>query len=273
MDDNAIQAIARLGFADLLRRVEHPDFDRAVLKFISQAGMIRNFGAYFWTSVRRKEMVMSIAGGEIGAYWFHRDARDFISNVEVFTDLHSLVASRAGPDSDLLRFVPSPSDPRYANYRRAGIAERLAVATRVGDNAVLSFFLRSGSDGPIDAAELRRFEIILPIVHEIITIRHRIVGSEAFQFKPGLSTSSLKERGVPIFSALSGRETQVCDSILAGYTVEGTALELGVSLNTVRTLRSRAYRKLRVSSAQQMMSLILFEMQLIMSRQDRAGAP
>lgn len=270
MDDKTLHAIARLGLVDLLRRVEQPDFDQAVLKFISHAGMIRNFGAYFWTSVRRKEMVMSIAGGEIGAYWFHRDARDFISNDAVFTDLHSLVANRAGPDQGLLRFAPSPTDPRLANYRRAGIAERLAVATRSGDNAVLSFFLRSGSDGPIDAAELRRFEIILPIVHEVITIRHRIVGSEAFQFRPGLSTSSLKERGVPLFSALPARETQVCDSILAGHTVEGTALDLGVSLNTVRTLRRRAYRKLRVTSAQQMMSLILFEMQLIMARQTEA---
>lgn len=267
MDDNVLDAIDRLDLVRLLRGVERPDFDQTVLGFVVKAGTIRNFGAYFWTSVRRRQAVMSIAGGEIGSYWFNRDARDFVSNPEVLAEMHSLVSGDTVGDAGVLRFVPQPSDPRIANYRRAGIIERLTVATRSADTAILSFFLRSGADGPIDDAEFRRFQTILPLAHEAITIRHRMVGSEAFQFRQGLSILALRERGVRAFLALSLREAQVCNSILAGRTVEGTALDLAISANTVRTLRRRAYRKLGVSSAQQMMSLILFELQQMTSQQ------
>lgn len=261
MDDNDLTAVA-----DLLRRVERADFDRAILDFVCRAGLLRNFGAYFWTSLRRGQAVLSVAGGEIGSYWFHRDAHDFVSNPVVFDEIQSLVTTCQEGVASVARFAPHPSDPRCVNYRRAGISERLTVATRKGDTAILSFFLRSAADGPIGTEEFGRFETLLPLAHEVITIRHRIIGSEAFQFRPGLSTSSLKERGVALFQSLSAREALVCDLILAGQTVEGTALELGVSVNTIRTFRSRAYRKLRVTSAQQMMSLILFEMQLMTNR-------
>ena len=39
--------------------------------------------------------------------------------------------------------------------------------------------------------------------------------------------------------------------------VAGSALELGVSENTIRTLRRRAYRKLGLTSATQVVALVL----------------
>ena len=53
------------------------------------------------------------------------------------------------------------------------------------------------------------------------------------------------------------REAQVCDLIVKGISVAGSALELGVSENTIRTLRRRAYRKLGLTSATQVVALVL----------------
>ncbi len=260
MDDKTTQALHTAGIADLLRKIEAPDFGKEVLSFVSRAGPIRNFGAYFWTSVRNRKAVLSISCGTIGDYWLHRDGADFVANDDVFSELQATVeAAGEDPSSGIIRFSPPPSDARYPRYVRAGMIERLSVATRRGDHAIQSFFLRSTSDGRISDEELKGFRVLLPIAHEAITLRHRIVGSEAFQFRPGMSVSSLKERGNRLFEALSPREAATCDAILAGLSVAGTALQLQVSENTIRTLRRRAFRKLGVTSAQELMSLVLFD--------------
>ncbi|WP_428649502.1 helix-turn-helix transcriptional regulator [Roseibium sp.] len=262
MDDKSDTVLHPARITTLLRKVEASDFGEEVLKFVSQAGPIRNFGAYFWTSVRRRKAVLSISCGSIGDYWLHRDGADFVANTDVFNELQATVeAAGEAPSSQIIRFTPPATDPRYPRYQRAGMLERLSVATRRGDHAIQSFFLRSASDGRISDREMERFAVLLPIAHEAITLRHRIVGSEAFQFRPGMSVSSLKERGNPLFGGLSPREAATCDAILAGLSVAGTALQLKVSENTIRTLRRRAFRKLGVTSAQELMSLALFDTQ------------
>jgi len=56
---------------------------------------------------------------------------------------------------------------------------------------------------------------------------------------------------------LSRREIEVCALIARGYTSEGIALELGISINTVLTFRKRAYARLRISSQNELMRLIM----------------
>ena len=59
------------------------------------------------------------------------------------------------------------------------------------------------------------------------------------------------------FVTLSPREAEVSDQAVRGVSVAGTALALGVSENSVRTLRKRAWRKLGVGSATQLAALVL----------------
>ena len=56
---------------------------------------------------------------------------------------------------------------------------------------------------------------------------------------------------------LSEREASVCTGIILGMTSEGIALDLGISVNTVRTYRKRAYARLMISSQNELMKLIL----------------
>lgn len=55
--------------------------------------------------------------------------------------------------------------------------------------------------------------------------------------------------------ALSEREKEVCDLLLAGCSSEAVALRLGVSRHTVKDHRKSIYRKLRISSLAELFSL------------------
>ena len=56
---------------------------------------------------------------------------------------------------------------------------------------------------------------------------------------------------------LSRREAEACARALIGVTNLGIALDLGVKESTVATLRRRAYRKLGISSLQELFLLCL----------------
>ena len=53
---------------------------------------------------------------------------------------------------------------------------------------------------------------------------------------------------------LSPREAEVCAGIILGYTTVGISLNCGISINTVATHRKRAYRKLGISSQNELFS-------------------
>lgn len=56
---------------------------------------------------------------------------------------------------------------------------------------------------------------------------------------------------------LSQREMEVCSYALLGVTNEGIALRLDVQMNTIATLRKRAFAKLNISSINQLYGLCL----------------
>jgi len=56
---------------------------------------------------------------------------------------------------------------------------------------------------------------------------------------------------------LTEREASVCSGIVLGMTSEGIALDLGISVNTVRTYRKRAYARLKISSENELIKLVL----------------
>ena len=94
---------------------------------------------------------------------------------------------------------------------------------------------------------------------------HRLAGSGAFpatlraglaQAAGVLSAAILRDRALRLagsggslaLDGLTRREAEVCRGILAGLSTEAIALTLGVSANTVLTLRRRAYARLGVCS-------------------------
>lgn len=59
------------------------------------------------------------------------------------------------------------------------------------------------------------------------------------------------------YPRLTNRERIVCGYTLAGYTAEGISLILGVGVSTIVTYRRRAYSRLGVSNANQLIAPLL----------------
>ena len=227
------------------------------MDFIRQAADIGNFGAFYVADMNQPAPVLSIWGGEMSSYWFNRNARTILANDDLFADtLRRIRAARDGGLS-IERFRPSPTDQSAPIYARDNLIERVTVSSRTGRVGIMSFFLRSKDLGPLHTDEMERLQAILPLIHELIGLRHYIAGSTAFQVSAKTRVSGLRHRDAGAFGRLSPREAEVCDMLVQGVGVSGTALELGVSENTVRTLRRRAYEKLGVHSATQISALIM----------------
>lgn len=74
---------------------------------------------------------------------------------------------------------------------------------------------------------------------------------------PGTGQEDMRERLDRLALGLTRREIEVCVNIARGLTSEGIALELGISINTVLTYRKRAYARLRISSQNELMRLLV----------------
>ena len=155
------------------------------------------------------------------------------------------------------RWRPAPEDPISPIYARDQVIERVTVSSLNDRVGFQSFFLRGEKSGWFSDQEMQRLQQVLPLVHELIGLRHRIVGAAATGQAASARASTLREQDAGPFGALTPREAEVCDFGVQGLSVAGTALELGVSENTIRTLRRRAYGKLGVHSSTQIAALIL----------------
>ncbi|MGR3620714.1 helix-turn-helix transcriptional regulator [Pseudophaeobacter sp.] len=249
--------LARDDVAKLVAAVAGSDFAEQILAHIRQAAEIANFGTFYVADMGNPEPVLSIWAGEMSGYWFNRNASTILSHDLLMDSILHRIRAAKGDGLVIERWRPTPADPISAIYARDQVIERVTVSSYSGRIGFQSFFLRGAASGWITDQEMQRLQAALPLVHELIGLRHRIVGATAQGATRAGRASALRARDAGPFGRLTPREAEVCDLAVQGMSVGGTALELGVSENTVRTLRRRAYEKLEVSSATQIATLIL----------------
>lgn len=189
--------------------------------------------------------------GRIGAGLAARLARDYAVAGWFERDPNLPAIRAAGP-------VPAPlhtplARPSYArDYRRrffetADIVDKCAFCVRAPDGCILyANFHRLAASGPFDpgrrAALLRHGGVLAAAL-----MRHRQIVASVRRLEPVGSA----------FAPLTRREKEVCAGILKGLTSDGIALALGVTRNTVMTLRRRAYARLGISSQAELVRLAL----------------
>ena len=242
----------------LLAKVPGDDFGAAVLDVVSSVARIENFGAYSFADVKAPQPVLTFWSGRISDYWFRRDADFLLASPARFGHMMAQL-DRVEADSIVIdRWHPSEGGKRWSIYQRNGVIERIALTSRQGRSGLRSFFLRSASDGWLSDADYEGLCAVLPVVHQLIGLRQHIVGSKGRPLASGGRATQMKAAGpTSAFATLSAREAQVCDLLIEGKSVAGTALELGIGEATVRTLRARSYRKLQVGSAVELMALVV----------------
>jgi len=134
------------------------------------------------------------------------------------------------------------------------IRDRVVVAGRSGAHTFSLSVLREGRGG-FTPAQVERIgasaELLISVVakHGDVMPRSRLSGV--------ISSLVNIERCIESDSLLTRRECQVCARILYGLTTTGIALDLGVSNETVKTLRKLAYRRLCIGSERELLQWYL----------------
>jgi DNA-binding CsgD family transcriptional regulator len=129
-------------------------------------------------------------------------------------------------------------DHREAIYLRHGMLERLSVVQRASDSGgrLLAVNLyRHQHQGRFGEAELAGFTELAPLLLAAVQ-RHLSLAP----IKPASPRETLQRR----CAALTERELDVCERLLRGWSYDGIAADLGLSLATVKTYRARAFERL-----------------------------
>ena len=243
--------------AQLVASVAEDGFGQNVLKYVSLAAKFRSFGTFFIPNLRHPQPVLSYWSGKISDYWFRRNAMNILATDHLREEILSNVLKAPANGVLVELWKPARDDERYVMFQRARLIEKIAASSRAGGGGLQTFFLRSTSDGPLSQTELKSLIALLPFVQSAIALRHLIVGSEAVRLTPESRATVLRIKGLQGFVSLTKREAETCDLIARGLNVATSAREMGIAENSVRTLRQRAYRKLRVSSATEAMALMM----------------
>lgn len=160
-------------------------------------------------------------------------------------------ATRAG-ELTLQRIRPgdiaSPSFRRLF-FDEPGIAERVSLVQRVaggwrGMNVARHVTDGTFGDGDLDTVVALAW-LALPML--ALTRPPRPFVASVLEFE---------QRYRDLCPGLSRRERQVCARAAVGMTVEAAAIDLGVAETSVRTYRKRAYARLGVASALELLALV-----------------
>jgi len=127
-------------------------------------------------------------------------------------------------------------------YRRHQLAERLSVAALEDDGSLLAVNLyHHEHQGAFSAAEHQRFAAMAPLV--LAAVRRQLtLGTAPPQAMA--APSSPRAALATACPALTGRELDICERLLRGYSHDGVAADLGLSVATVKTYRARAFARL-----------------------------
>jgi DNA-binding CsgD family transcriptional regulator len=171
----------------------------------------------------------------------------------------SLSAVKFGPRHLSYVVRTELSDIRDRQYRHCydstHVQERLSFFLCVGsDFYQLSVFRRIGKRPFSDSdtaqfSALAKFAVTTAIKHE--TFRQMARGLPHY-----LDLEAIERLLHFVPGNLSKREIEVCARVVAGMTIEKTAIELAIKRTSVVTYRQRAYEKLNISRQNELVALI-----------------
>lgn len=163
------------------------------------------------------------------------------------------VARRAAlPNSGFRVRIPADaiaaSDYRRLCFDRPRFAEKICFGWRGADQALIVSFYQRRTDGtqPADMAQLGALAQIA------VTGLTRLAQPHA---QPAIA--EIEDRLRARWPVLTARECQVCARTLTGTTARMIGCELGLAPGTVLTYRQRAYQKLGISRAADLLGDLL----------------
>lgn len=189
---------------------------------------------------------------------------DCNTRVEAYTrQFHSLdpvvheLKRHPAPDALLVRRTMASeihnSRYRWSCYDRTGFAEKISVALPAGDSwAVINFYR---SDTNLSESSLTSIVDLSVALFQLLQDRMQL--GSATVAMPRTPEERLVTKLANRFPSLTERETRVLALTLLGNAADEIGRTLGIATSTTHTYRQRAYERLGISSANQVLAHIL----------------
>lgn len=151
-----------------------------------------------------------------------------------------------------------PAEHRAKVYDAHGMRERVSVVRREHGDAVFAVnFYRHDGQRPFSDGEIDDFGRIAPAVLALARKQVALAARAGDGAEPVAAALPHRERLLALCPALTARELDICERLLAGMTQDGIAADLGLGLPTVKTYRNRAFGRLGIHFRNELFARVL----------------
>lgn len=181
--------------------------------------------------------------------WWRRDP--------ALTQARGLIASPAAGGAGIVHV--DFSDHAYAHLRPSvypDVRDRLLLCAQ-GERGTIGLSVLRGTQQSLFGSDaMDRLHASAAFLVALLT-KHAQVCRMPVDASQALASPQGIEHCIAATSTLPRRETQVCARIVYGMSSAGIALDLGVSEETVKTYRKRAYQRLGIGSERELLGWYL----------------
>lgn len=235
---------------------EH-DFAARALSLVNAALAVDFMSVYrvYGDQPPRMFLSASRSARDVSLDCFRRYQRGLYRRDQTFAGARKLAAGGV-PAMTLWNEAEIPSPHRDQIYRRHGIHERLSVVAADDRDGMLAINLYRYDvtgrfrDGEIDAAQAigRPFLSCVNKHLQIVTLLREAARTAA---------SGVRQLLLECCSSLTPRELDVCERLALGWTYDGIAQDLGLTVPSVKTYRARAFDRLGIHFRNELFALIV----------------
>ncbi len=236
-----IEASGTAGFEPMLFAAAH------------EATSCEHLTAFAFSGAARPRVLLAYnTGAQPVARW---TAEKYVSKYWTLDPLSRLDPSHTFDDPELGVRVHSEdigdSDYKEECYTAVGLKERVSLVQSRNDETFRINFYKSEAPGCLAPEEVDRIFEASDLIMSLLAKHDATAPAPR-----GLGAAAVFQRRLEhLGKALPKREIEVCSRIATGMNSEGIGLDLGI--NTVLTHRKRAYARLRISSQNELLRLLL----------------
>lgn len=226
----------------LISAIGGPRFSDDALAALNGPLQAASWAVYRVWRDRAPEFCLSASRGVADTTRLCFDAyRDGLYRLDRSFDLARSGAASGAATVLQMRASEAPTaEHRERIYRRHGLVERLSVVSPEDDGGLLAVNLyHHEHQGAFSGCERDQFVRIAPMV--LASVRRHLALAGPAAAEPVVSGRAALQAACP---ALTDRELDVCERLLRGWSHDGVAADLGLSVATVKTYRTRAFGRL-----------------------------
>ena len=238
---------------DLIAALGRPEFSRRLFQVARKFTDCHSVTSFAFSAANAPRLIFAENVGDVPVS--RQIADRYIADYWRF-DPANRVAPDAAHGASCRTMVIGAEEIPHARYREHCYAaikliNRLTIMRRAGDSVIRLNFYRGRGNRTFD----RGMEAMAGAGDTLIALiaRHDVWAAKA----DGGEDFEYLERLRYLCPSMPKRQLEVCALIVRGFFSEAIALKLGISLNTVLTFRRRAYARLRISSQNELMRLVL----------------